>query len=150
MGSFRDNLNKRCQKTVLKKENARADRCNTPNFMQKEKAFQEVIKDPLVIHKQQPRLLLQHSGMVNWETDLKHLENQMKRTQEGTVLGVDVIQKKRDIAREKRLSQPERVNAKQKADLQTVPIQFSSTSSSQESDPSSQDEFANSPVPKKS
>ena len=35
-----------------------------------------------------------HSGIIDWEIDLKHLENQMNRKQVGCAIGMNVLQKK--------------------------------------------------------
>ena len=41
-----------------------------------------------------------HSGIKDWETDYAHLQQQMDKSQKGIAIGINVTQKKREIAEE--------------------------------------------------
>ena len=112
---------------------------NTDKFKLKEEHFKSLLQDPLKIHKKNPGAIFQCSGVIQWKTDLLHLENQMKRAQVGTVAGTDKDQKQRDSLRQTRFTRNARVLAKQHTETDS-PVELSTTSKSS-SAKSSQDEF---------
>lgn len=125
---------------ALKYEEGRgADR--SKNFESKEQIFREMLLDPMAIHKQNPEEILKKSGIKEWKEDLQHLQNQMERTQIGTALGEDRVQKLRDMVRERRKTSSSRLEDRQKKKdkVSASDILLTSSSSDDKQESSSSD-----------
>ena len=87
----------------LERLSRREDRNKKESFLEKEKAMKQSLKDPMNISKVllAEEILRFDSGIMDWQEDYQHLQNQLQRDQVGSVVGFDNKQKKKDNAKEK-------------------------------------------------
>ena len=73
----------------------RENRCKREPFKAKEKLFlEETLNTPMNIAKSDPKTILKYkSGILEWQEDLTHLQNQLDKEHIGGVVGFDKNQK---------------------------------------------------------
>ena len=81
----------------LESESKRPARCESESFKKNESLFKEVLDTPFNISKKDAERRLKDSHILDWREDWQHLQNQMKKNQEGTLGAKDTRQHKRDV-----------------------------------------------------
>ena len=94
----------------LERLSRREDRNKKESFLEKEKAMKQSLKDPMNISKVllAEEILRFDSGIMDWQEDYQHLQNQLQRDQVGSVVGFDNKQKKKDNVKEKKTEDEKR------------------------------------------
>ena len=85
----------------LEKTSRRKDRCEKDYFKMKVETFQtDKLDMPMNIAKQNAEDILRYNSRITcWKEDYAHLQEQMKREQKSSVLGLDAKQQKKDNAK---------------------------------------------------
>ena len=80
---------------------SRTDRMSSRKYQQKVEEFKEELEKPFDIRNQRWLERLTTSGIKEYQSDIQHLENQMKRVQVGCISSIDSRQWKRDERKRK-------------------------------------------------
>ena len=80
----------------LERFSRRKDSDTSQSFLNKVDEFKATLCQPFNIVIKNYEVKFEKSGITNWKVELEHLENQLKPTQVGTVVGLDKHQEKRE------------------------------------------------------
>ena len=105
---------------VIERESRRPDRVNTKNYEEKVHDFVTDMEKPFKILIKKWESVLKKSAIRDSAEDIKHINNQMKETQIGSLAGVDMKQVKKDIRRTYELQRQEAAESRAKTEKEQL------------------------------